>query len=295
MHKAQAPACEGTAWSSSWHAAPGSRCPRRSLASPPQLVFTEVALGAVVLTVNVILLGGDIVFFQSMCLIGYCLFPINIAAIVCLFVKMKVRGPRRCGGALTVAGLLCGGLVSAVHVLRECAAPLALATRLAQGLRLQRGARPPLCSGCGCWCWRCAWCGRRRRRCPSSARPSWSGAHTWVQGALLGCVRCDLGLCTWKLAPRTEPLACRARCSSVDPRLAMRVAPSQAAGAGCVPRAAHVHVHRLARPGQELKLLLRLLLDVACSYITLSSNTMYMAAAAGRRSSLWSRSWPRAA
>lgn len=31
-----------------------------------QLVFTEVALGAVVLTVNVVLLGGDIVFFQSM-------------------------------------------------------------------------------------------------------------------------------------------------------------------------------------------------------------------------------------
>ncbi|GBF93743.1 hypothetical protein Rsub_06075 [Raphidocelis subcapitata] len=53
------------------------------------LVFTEVALGAVVLTVNVILLGGDIVFFQSMCLIGYCLFPINIAAIVCLFTRIK--------------------------------------------------------------------------------------------------------------------------------------------------------------------------------------------------------------
>ncbi|KIY99162.1 Protein YIPF6 [Monoraphidium neglectum] len=53
------------------------------------LVFTEVALGAVVLTINVILLGGDIVFFQSMCLIGYCLFPINIAAIVCLFVKIR--------------------------------------------------------------------------------------------------------------------------------------------------------------------------------------------------------------
>ena len=55
-------------------------------------MFTTVALGAVVLTVNVLLLGGDIVFFQSMCLIGYCLFPVNIAAIVCLFVKIKVRG-----------------------------------------------------------------------------------------------------------------------------------------------------------------------------------------------------------
>lgn len=57
-----------------------------------QLVFTEVALGAVILTINVILLGGSIVFFQSLCLMGYCLFPINIAAIVCVFVKIAVGG-----------------------------------------------------------------------------------------------------------------------------------------------------------------------------------------------------------
>eukprot|EP00878_Enallax_costatus_P022907 GHUV01024344.1.p1 GENE.GHUV01024344.1~~GHUV01024344.1.p1 ORF type:complete len:116 (+),score=19.95 GHUV01024344.1:230-577(+) len=53
-----------------------------------QLVFTEVALGAIVLTINVILLGGNIVFFQSLCLIGYCLFPIVIAAIICVLVKL---------------------------------------------------------------------------------------------------------------------------------------------------------------------------------------------------------------
>jgi hypothetical protein len=56
------------------------------------LVFTEVALGAVILTINVILLGGSIVFFQSLCLIGYCLFPIVIAAIVCTLVKLSVSG-----------------------------------------------------------------------------------------------------------------------------------------------------------------------------------------------------------
>jgi len=52
------------------------------------LVFTEVALGAIVLTVNVILLGGNIVFFQSLCLMGYCLFPIVLASIVCIFVQI---------------------------------------------------------------------------------------------------------------------------------------------------------------------------------------------------------------
>jgi hypothetical protein len=72
--------------------------PPRPRPPVPQLVFTEVALGAIILTVNVILLGGDIVFFQSMCLIGYCLFPINIAAVVCLFVKLKVRRGAGRGG-----------------------------------------------------------------------------------------------------------------------------------------------------------------------------------------------------
>ena len=55
------------------------------------MVFAEVALGACVLTINVILLGGEIVFFQSVCLLGYCLFPLVVAAIVCASVKNKVN------------------------------------------------------------------------------------------------------------------------------------------------------------------------------------------------------------
>ncbi|CAL5220900.1 g2994 [Coccomyxa viridis] len=58
-----------------------------SIGSPkPSAVFSFVfgtcAAGAVVLTVNVVLLGGNIGFFQSMCLLGYCLFPMDVAAIV---------------------------------------------------------------------------------------------------------------------------------------------------------------------------------------------------------------------
>ena len=45
-------------------------------------MFGTCAAGAVVLTVNVVLLGGNIGFFQSMCLLGYCLFPMDVAAIV---------------------------------------------------------------------------------------------------------------------------------------------------------------------------------------------------------------------
>lgn len=56
-----------------------------------QMVFAEVALGAIVLTINVILLGGELVFFQAVCLLGYCLFPLVVAAIVCASTESKVR------------------------------------------------------------------------------------------------------------------------------------------------------------------------------------------------------------
>jgi hypothetical protein len=50
------------------------------------LVFGTLSLGAVVLTVNVVLLGGNIGFFQSLCLLGYCIFPLDIAAMVTIWV-----------------------------------------------------------------------------------------------------------------------------------------------------------------------------------------------------------------
>ncbi len=53
-------------------------------------MFGTCAAGAVVLTVNVVLLGGNIGFFQSMCLLGYCLFPMDLAAIVAAFVSNAI-------------------------------------------------------------------------------------------------------------------------------------------------------------------------------------------------------------
>lgn len=54
------------------------------------VVFAVVSFGSLVLTVNVVLLGGNIGFFQALCLLGYCLFPIDIAAIVSVFVKYRI-------------------------------------------------------------------------------------------------------------------------------------------------------------------------------------------------------------
>ncbi|KAG9455944.1 hypothetical protein H6P81_000452 [Aristolochia fimbriata] len=49
------------------------------------VAFAVLAAGAVILTLNVLLLGGHIIFFQSLSLLGYCLFPLDVGALICLF------------------------------------------------------------------------------------------------------------------------------------------------------------------------------------------------------------------
>ncbi|KAG8230403.1 hypothetical protein J437_LFUL010204 [Ladona fulva] len=46
-------------------------------------VFVIVWVGSVIVTVNSKLLGGNISFFQSVCVLGYCLLPTAIALVIC--------------------------------------------------------------------------------------------------------------------------------------------------------------------------------------------------------------------
>ncbi|KJH47172.1 Yip1 domain protein [Dictyocaulus viviparus] len=46
-------------------------------------VFAITFFGSVIVTLNIKLLGGQISFFQSLCVIGYCLLPPFIAAAIC--------------------------------------------------------------------------------------------------------------------------------------------------------------------------------------------------------------------
>lgn len=48
------------------------------------VAFALIAAGSVALTANVVLLGGKIIFLQSLSLLGYCVFPLVIAASICL-------------------------------------------------------------------------------------------------------------------------------------------------------------------------------------------------------------------
>jgi len=72
-----------------------------SLNAPPAnsiSVFTAVivivSLGSFVVTVQTKLLGGKISFFQGLCVLGYCIAPLNVAALIALFVqKIYIRAP----------------------------------------------------------------------------------------------------------------------------------------------------------------------------------------------------------
>jgi hypothetical protein len=46
-------------------------------------VFFIYWVGSAVVTLNAQLLGGKISFFQSVCVLGYCMFPLNIGSVLC--------------------------------------------------------------------------------------------------------------------------------------------------------------------------------------------------------------------
>ncbi|CAD7079835.1 unnamed protein product [Hermetia illucens] len=46
-------------------------------------VFVIVWIGAAIVTLNSKLLGGNISFFQSVCVLGYCLTPVALSLIIC--------------------------------------------------------------------------------------------------------------------------------------------------------------------------------------------------------------------
>ncbi|KAF9533851.1 hypothetical protein CPB83DRAFT_411984 [Crepidotus variabilis] len=61
-------------------------------------VFSSViaicSLGALAVTVQAKLLGGRVSFFQGLCVLGYCLAPLDIAAFISLFVRVIwIRAP----------------------------------------------------------------------------------------------------------------------------------------------------------------------------------------------------------
>ncbi|XP_018598729.1 protein YIPF6 [Scleropages formosus] len=55
-------------------------------------VFVIIWFGSVVITLNSKLLGGTISFFQSLCVLGYCILPLTVAMIICRLVLLGGTG-----------------------------------------------------------------------------------------------------------------------------------------------------------------------------------------------------------
>ncbi|XP_029900008.1 protein YIPF6 [Myripristis murdjan] len=55
-------------------------------------VFVIVWFGSIVITLNSKLLGGTISFFQSLCVLGYCIMPLTVAMLVCRLVLLGGSG-----------------------------------------------------------------------------------------------------------------------------------------------------------------------------------------------------------
>lgn len=55
-------------------------------------VFVVIWVGAAVVSVNSSLLGGNISLFQSICVLGYCIFPLFLAMIICWLVVHIIGG-----------------------------------------------------------------------------------------------------------------------------------------------------------------------------------------------------------
>jgi len=57
-------------------------------------VVVIVSVGSLIVTLNAKLLGGRVSFFQSLCVLGYCIFPLVLAAVMAAFVRVLwIRAP----------------------------------------------------------------------------------------------------------------------------------------------------------------------------------------------------------
>ena len=54
-------------------------------------VFFVVWFGSAIVTLNAQLLGGTISFFQSLCILGYCVFPLDMAAFASWAISMAFK------------------------------------------------------------------------------------------------------------------------------------------------------------------------------------------------------------
>ncbi|CAH1776454.1 unnamed protein product, partial [Owenia fusiformis] len=54
-------------------------------------VFVIYWVGSLIVTLNTKLLGGSISFFQSVCVLGYCVFPLSVSLVICRIILIATQ------------------------------------------------------------------------------------------------------------------------------------------------------------------------------------------------------------
>lgn len=87
-------------------------------------VFVIIWFGAVTITLNSKLLGGNISFFQSLCVLGYCVLPLNIAMLICRLLLLAGQGPINFMIRLfVVLAMFAWSVIASTAFLAECQPP----------------------------------------------------------------------------------------------------------------------------------------------------------------------------
>jgi len=79
-------------------------------------VFVIVWCGAAIVTLNAQLLGGTISFFQSVCILGYCVFPLNVACFASMIIKGLIGSVFLIKLAIVVVGFIWSTRASVVFI-----------------------------------------------------------------------------------------------------------------------------------------------------------------------------------
>lgn len=79
-------------------------------------VFIVMWIGSLVVTVNAQLLGATISIFQSLCVLGYCAFPLTVSALIIAILRYTWLGTVYLDLIWLALGLLWGTRVSSIFI-----------------------------------------------------------------------------------------------------------------------------------------------------------------------------------
>jgi protein YIPF6 len=79
-------------------------------------VFCTVWIGSTVVTINAQLLGGTVSFFQAVCVLGYCIFPLTVSALIIGCLKLIINTWFWINFLVVAVGFIWSTRVSAIFI-----------------------------------------------------------------------------------------------------------------------------------------------------------------------------------